>query len=42
MVSTSGSDVLVALEPGEALRFAHFLSPAGVALVNTRPSCLLR
>jgi len=36
MVSTSGADVLVALEPGEALRFAHFLSPAGVALVNTR------
>jgi indolepyruvate ferredoxin oxidoreductase, beta subunit len=37
MVASGGADVLVALEPGEALRFAHFLSPAGVALVNTRP-----
>jgi indolepyruvate ferredoxin oxidoreductase beta subunit len=27
----------VALEPAEALRFAQFLSPAGVALVNARP-----
>jgi indolepyruvate ferredoxin oxidoreductase, beta subunit len=37
MVASGGADVLVALEPAEALRFAHFLSPAGVALVNTRP-----
>ena len=37
MVASGGADVLVALEPGEALRYAHFLSPAGVALVNTRP-----
>lgn len=37
MVASGGADVLVALEPGEALRFAQFLSPAGVALVNTRP-----
>jgi len=37
MVASGGADVLVALEPGEALRYAHFLSPRGVALVNTRP-----
>ena len=37
MVAAGGADVLVALEPAEALRFAQFLSPAGVALVNTRP-----
>ena len=37
MVASGGADVLVALEPAEALRFAHFLSPAGVVLVNTRP-----
>lgn len=37
MVASAGADVLLALEPGEALRFARFLSPAGVALVNTRP-----
>jgi len=35
MVSSGGADVLLALEPAEALRFAHFLSPEGVALVNT-------
>ncbi len=27
MVASGGADVLVALEPAEALRFAHFLSP---------------
>ena len=37
LVSEGGADVLVALEPGEALRFARYLSPEGVALVNTRP-----
>jgi indolepyruvate ferredoxin oxidoreductase beta subunit len=37
MVASGGADVLVALEPAEALRFAQFLSPTGVALVNTRP-----
>jgi indolepyruvate ferredoxin oxidoreductase, beta subunit len=37
MVASGGADLLVALEPGEALRFAHFLSPQGVALVNERP-----
>jgi indolepyruvate ferredoxin oxidoreductase, beta subunit len=36
MVASGGADVLVALEPAEALRFAHFLSPNGVALINTR------
>jgi indolepyruvate ferredoxin oxidoreductase beta subunit len=36
MVASGSADVLVALEPAEALRFAHFLSPNGVALVNTR------
>ncbi len=37
LVASGGADVLVALEPAEALRFAQFLSPTGVALVNTRP-----
>ena len=37
LVSLGGADLLVALEPGEALRFAQYLSPEGVALVNTRP-----
>ena len=36
MVASGGADVLVALEPGEALRFVDFLSPTGVVLVNTR------
>ena len=37
LVALGGADVLLALEPGEALRFARYLSPEGVALVNTRP-----
>ncbi len=37
MVPPGGADVLLALEPAEALRYAHYLSPEGVALVNTRP-----
>ncbi|MGA9099532.1 MAG: indolepyruvate oxidoreductase subunit beta [Methanotrichaceae archaeon] len=36
MISSGCADVLLALEPAEALRFAHYLSPDGVALVNTR------
>ena len=37
LVALGSADLLVALEPGEALRFARYLSPEGVALVNTRP-----
>jgi indolepyruvate ferredoxin oxidoreductase beta subunit len=37
MVPAGGADVLLALEPAEALRHARFLSPEGVALVNTAP-----
>lgn len=37
LVALGGADVLLALEPGEALRFARYLSPEGVVLVNTRP-----
>jgi indolepyruvate ferredoxin oxidoreductase beta subunit len=37
MVPPGGADVLLALEPAEALRFAYFLKEKGVALVNTRP-----
>lgn len=37
MISSGRADVLLALEPAEALRFAHYLSPEGIALVNTRP-----
>ena len=37
MVPSGGADVLLALEPAEALRFGHYLSNKGVALVNTEP-----
>lgn len=37
MVASGSADVLLALEPAEALRFGHFLSPEGTALVNTMP-----
>ena len=37
MVPTGGADVLLALEPAEALRFGHYLSRNGVALINTEP-----
>ena len=31
------ADVIAALEPIEALRWAHFLKPGGLAVANTRP-----
>lgn len=37
MVSSGSADVLLALEPGEALRFGHYLSRDGVAIINTEP-----
>ncbi|MBN1323016.1 MAG: indolepyruvate oxidoreductase subunit beta [Methanotrichaceae archaeon] len=37
MIAEGGANVLLALEPAEALRFGHFLSPGGVAIVNTAP-----
>jgi indolepyruvate ferredoxin oxidoreductase beta subunit len=37
MVPSGGADVLLALEPAEALRFGHYLSQDGVALINTQP-----
>jgi indolepyruvate ferredoxin oxidoreductase, beta subunit len=37
LVAPGGADVLLALEPAEALRFAHYLSPESVVLINTRP-----
>ena len=37
MVPTGGADVLLALEPAEALRFGHYLSRDGVAMINTEP-----
>ena len=37
MVPTGGADVLLALEPAEALRFGHYLSRDGVAMINTDP-----
>jgi indolepyruvate ferredoxin oxidoreductase beta subunit len=37
MVPTGGADILLALEPAEALRYAHYLARDGVALVNTNP-----
>jgi indolepyruvate ferredoxin oxidoreductase beta subunit len=35
MVPPGSADVLLALEPAEALRYAHYLSKDGIALVNT-------
>ncbi len=37
MVPPGGADILVALEPAEALRHAQYLNKTGVALVNTHP-----
>jgi len=37
MVPSGGADVLLALEPAEALRFGHYISKDGVALINTEP-----
>jgi indolepyruvate ferredoxin oxidoreductase beta subunit len=37
MVPSGGADVLLALEPAEALRFCHYISRDGIALVNTQP-----
>jgi indolepyruvate ferredoxin oxidoreductase beta subunit len=37
LVPTGGADVLLALEPAEALRFGHYLSSDGVALINIEP-----
>lgn len=37
MVPSGGADVLLALEPAEALRFGHYLSREGIALINTEP-----
>lgn len=37
MVPSGCADVLLALEPAEALRFGHYLSGEGIALVNTLP-----
>jgi len=37
LVPSGGADVLLSLEPAEALRFGHFLSPEGIALINTTP-----
>jgi len=37
LVLEGTADVLAALEPVEALRWAHFLRPGGLAVANTRP-----
>jgi indolepyruvate ferredoxin oxidoreductase beta subunit len=37
MVPPGGADLLLALEPAEALRYAHYLSKDGIAIVNTFP-----
>jgi len=37
LVPAGGADVLLAFEPAEALRYAHYLSKKGIALVNTYP-----
>jgi indolepyruvate ferredoxin oxidoreductase beta subunit len=37
LVPAGGVDVFLALEPAEALRYAHYLSKNGIAIVNTYP-----
>ncbi len=37
MIPMKGADVLLALEPSEALRYMEFLSEDGVIIVNTAP-----
>jgi len=37
MVPIGGADILLALEPAEALRYAHYLASDGTALVNLNP-----
>jgi indolepyruvate ferredoxin oxidoreductase beta subunit len=37
MVPLGGADILLALEPAEALRYGQFLSKDGVALINIQP-----
>ncbi len=37
LVPAGGADILLALEPAESLRYAHYLSEDGIALVNTNP-----
>jgi len=37
LVSAGSADVLLAFEPAEALRYAHYLSKDGIALVNINP-----
>jgi indolepyruvate ferredoxin oxidoreductase beta subunit len=37
LVPAGGADILLALEPAEALRYGRYLSEDGIALVNTNP-----
>ncbi|MFV9677958.1 MAG: indolepyruvate ferredoxin oxidoreductase subunit beta [Methanosarcinales archaeon] len=37
LVPAGGADVLLAFEPAEALRYVHYLSKNGIALVNINP-----
>ena len=37
LVPVGGADILLGLEPAEALRYAHYVSKGGIALVNTNP-----
>lgn len=37
MVASGSADVLLGLEPAEALRYGHFVAPTGTALVNIHP-----
>ena len=39
MITVKGADLLMALEPAEALRYVDFLSEDGVVVVNTAPVC---
>lgn len=37
MVPEGGADILLALEPAEALRYGRYISKGGVVLLNTKP-----
>lgn len=37
LIPLGGADMVVSLEPMEALRYAHYLSPEGWIIINTNP-----
>jgi len=37
LIPNRGADLMIALEPAEAVRYAHLMKPGGVIIVNTDP-----